>query len=502
MLVTFRRLNPTPSEQQGIPVDHQNFDVEQPQAGRSRLGRAVKCALALAFLASGANLAQAQTSPAPSTPSEKAAVDEGLSWHGITLYGIVDLGLQYDTHGAPFSDYYPAGSADIVQKNSRQSVTGLTPSNMSQSRVGLQGVEPLGVGDLQGVFRLETFFNPQSGDLSDGPKSQVLNNGRSTATQTTNLDSSVAGEAFEIAYAGFASKTYGALTFGRQNTFLTDGISKYDPNYSSQAFSLIGLSGTYAGGGDTEDKRMDDVVKYTLPIAGIAHVGALWKFNQSNGAAGSAWQADAGADYAGASVDGYIAKTRNAISTSALSSAQVTGLPALGYSVTNSLSGTISDNTAASLMGSYVFGPVKFLAGYEYIQYDNPRYATPAGTDTIGGYVLAYVSNTAYPHPKILNVYWGGVRYTAMPGLDITGAFYGYHQNSYGTGANAHCNTTVAGTCSGYFEGISLDADYAFTKRFDAYIGAMYTAVYNGVANGYTFQRTNIDPTIGVRFKF
>jgi predicted porin len=474
-----------------------------PAAARdTRLARAVRCVLAVGVLATGANLSHAQSAPAPSTPSQMAATDEGLSWHGITLYGIVDLGLQYDTHGAPFSDYYPAGSADIVQKNSRQSVTGVTPSNLSQSRVGLQGVESLGVQDFNAVFRLETYFNPQSGDLSDGPKSQVLNNGRSAATQTTNLDSSVAGEPFEIAYAGFASKTFGSLTFGRQNTLLTDGIAKYDPNYGSQAFSLIGLSGTYAGGGDTEDKRFDDAVKYTLPIADLAHVGALYKFNQSNGAAGTAYQLDGGAEYAGASVDGYFAKTKNAISTSALSAAQVTGLPALGYSVTNSLSGTISDNTAASLMGSYVFGPVKFLAGYEYIQYDNPKHPYAAGTDTIGGYNLAYVSNTAYPHPKILNVYWAGVRYTAMPGLDLTGAFYGYHQNSYGIGANAGCNSTVAGTCSGYFEGFSLDADYAFTKRFDAYAGAMYTAVYNGVANGYTFQRNNIDPTIGVRFKF
>jgi predicted porin len=475
--------------------------MEQSKTGAIRLSRSIKCVVALGLLAAGVNLAQAQSAPQPSTPSEKSAVDEGLSWHGITLYGIIDVGLQYDTHGAPFSDYYPAGSADIVQKNSRQSVTGLTPSNLSQSRVGLQGVEPLGVADLNGVFRVETYFNPQSGDLSDGPKSQVQNNGRATAAQTTNLDSSVAGEAFEIAYAGFASKTFGTITFGRQNTLLTDGIAKYDPNYASQAFSLIGLSGTYAGGGDTEDKRFDDAMKYTLSVAGIGRVGALYKFNQSNGAAGSAWQLNAGADYAGASVDAYFAKTRDAISVSALSAAQVAGLPLLGYSVTNSLSATLSDNTAASLMGSYVFGPVKFLAGYEYIQYDNAKTPFPAGTYTIGGYNLAYVSNTAYPHPKILNLFWAGVRYTAMPGLDLTAAYYGYHQNSYGVGATAHCDTTVAGTCSGTFDGISFDADYAFTKRFDAYLGAMYTTVYNGVANGY-IQRNNIDPTIGVRFKF
>ena len=80
--------------------------------------------------------------PKVSPVSTGAPVDETLTWHGITLYGIIDIGLQYDTHGAPFSDYHPAGSANIVQKNSRQSVTGATPSNLSQSRVGLQGLEP------------------------------------------------------------------------------------------------------------------------------------------------------------------------------------------------------------------------------------------------------------------------------------------------------------------------------------------------------------------------
>jgi predicted porin len=480
--------------------------MEQSQAGAARLGRAIKCALALACLAGGANLAHGQAAPAPSTPSQSAAVDEGLTWHGITLYGIVDIGVQYDNHGAPFSDYFPGGSNDIVQKDSRQSTSGLTPSNLSQSRVGLQGAEPLGVEDLKGVFRVETYFNPQSGDLSDGPKSQVLNNGRAASAQSVNLDSSVAGEPFEIAYAGVASKTYGSITIGRQLTLLADGVAKYDPNYGSQAFSLVGLSGTYAGAGDTENKRFDDAVKYTLSIADIARVGGLYKFNQSNGAARTAWQLNVGADYAGASVDGYLAKTRDAISTGTLSAAQVTGLPALGYSVTNSLSGTISDNTAASLMGSYTLpaieglGAVKILAAYEWIQYDNPKTALAAGTNTISGYNLAYVNNAAFPHPKDLSVYWAGVRYTALPGLDVTGAFYGYHQNSYGNAK--YCDNTSEATCAGTFKGLSVDADYAFTKRFDGYIGAMWSEVAGGVANGYLFQRTNIDPTLGVRFKF
>lgn len=47
----------------------------------------------------------------------------------------------------------------------RQSVVGLTPSNMGQSRVGLQGTEAL-IGDWSAVFQIETFFNPQSGEIA------------------------------------------------------------------------------------------------------------------------------------------------------------------------------------------------------------------------------------------------------------------------------------------------------------------------------------------------
>src|SRR5580700_4570354 len=83
--------------------------------------------------------------------AQSAAPDDSLTFHGITLYGIVDIGLQNQTHGAPISDYFVAGSADIVQKNSNHSITGVTPSNLSQSRIGLQGAEPI-VGDWMGVF--------------------------------------------------------------------------------------------------------------------------------------------------------------------------------------------------------------------------------------------------------------------------------------------------------------------------------------------------------------
>jgi len=348
---------------------------------------------------------------------------------------------------------------------------------------------------------------------------EVRNNGRGTSTQFTDIDSSVAGQAFQTAYAGFSSKTLGTLTFGRQVTPLGDGVTKYDPNYGSQAFSLIGMSGTYAGGGDTEDKRMDNTLKYLVNVADVAHVGLFYKFNQSNGGANTAYQVNVGGEFAGASVDAYYSKINDAITVSSLSAAQVDGgstvCPAVvpaGQScavgtTNNSLAGTVSDNTTFSLMGSYKIAAFKFLAGYEHIKYANPTHPLVAPFADIGGYNAVVINNAAFPEDKILQVYWAGVRYTAMPGLDLVGAFYGYHQNTYGSTANnAKCGTVsvpgIPGTCSGHFESFSFDAVYAFTKRFDGYAGAMYSAVYDGVASGYTFQRNNINPTIGVRFKF
>jgi hypothetical protein len=97
--------------------------------------------------------AVAQAAPGDSSSGTPGTPDGNLTWNGITLYGIVDIGLQYQTHGVPISDYFPAGSESIISKNSSGSVTGLTPNNLSQSRIGLSGLEPLG-DDFSFVFRL------------------------------------------------------------------------------------------------------------------------------------------------------------------------------------------------------------------------------------------------------------------------------------------------------------------------------------------------------------
>jgi len=464
---------------------------------RTRRGLDSLQSLFLVLALSTAAVAHAQTASAP-------PADDKLSWHGITLYGTIDIGLQYESHGAPFSDYYTPASTNIVQKDSRESVFGLTGSNFSQTKVGLKGLEPI-AADWSGVFALETWFNPQAGVLSDSPKSLTINNGRTPGQQTTNNDGASAGQVFQIAYVGISSKTFGTLTFGRQQTLISEAVSSLDPNLGAPAFSLLGASGAYGGAGSTEDKRMDSTLKYGLRFADTVHLTALYKLNNSHGgSAGTAYQANIGGQFAGLTLDGYYSKVNDAESLASLSAAQVTGLATLGFSPDNSLSATISVNTTYAVMATYKVAslPVTLYAGYEHIEYANPSTAVAPGTAGLGGYTLAFVNNAAYANDKKLDVYWAGVRYTVLPGLDVVAAYYGYRQNAYGTGSQAGCSTNAHSVCSGSFQAYSLDANYRLTKRFDAYAGLMYSAVSDGVANGYLFDTTNINPTVGVRYMF
>jgi predicted porin len=480
-----------------------------PVGGRRGLSRLGGSLLAGALLAAGsAAQAQTTTSTAPQSSS-----DESLTWHGITLYGIVDVDFQYETHGAPFSNYFITGGSEIVQKNSNNAVSGVTSNGMSQSRIGLQGKEPLGFMDWSGVFKVETYFNPASGQETDALKSVTQNNGRALGAQSTNIDSSIAGQPFEQAFLGISSPTWGTFTFGRQNSTLADLIAKYDPQQTSYAFSLLGLSGTPAGGGDTQDRRLDGSIKYANSFLNMFHLGAIYKTQGSSaatyatagtGEAFTGYEVTVGADYAGASVDVFYTKMKDAVSINTLSTAQLGTLAGLGLSPNNSVAGTISDNASYGIMALYAVPvvPVTVFGGYQHITYMKPSIPLIAGFDDIGGYTLGAVSNTAYTAAdKILQIYWAGARYSPTSQLTVALAYYGEKQNAYATGVDANCSSVISGSCSGNFNALSVSVDYHFTKRFDTYAGAMWSSVSHGLANGYI--NTNlIDPTIGMRFSF
>jgi predicted porin len=429
------------------------------------------------------------------TDERKRKETPALSFAGVTLYGTVDLGIAYMTHGAPLSSSWGPGLPFFIQNFSNHSITSVGGNGLSQSKVGLSGVEPLWWEDWNAVFRLETGFDPWSGRLVDAPASLVANNGKAANIKISSGDSSRAGQPFQGgAYAGVSSKTFGTLTFGRQNGLMLDNLAKYDPQLQSQAFSPIGLSGNAGGLGDTESNSLDQALKYVVNI-GPGHLALMHAFGSDGYFPGSANEVDVGADLGGFSIDALWGVVHDEVSAASLTAAQVPTVPV------GSLAATVSDNTGYSLQASYnakEYFPIKFYAGWERVKYDNPQHPLPAGSVGLGGYVLSIVSNTTYTIQRILQYSWAGARYSMTPNFDLTAAYYQYKQKS--NAANG-CSKASAGTCAGELHDASLVADYHFTKRFDGYAGVNYSLVQNGLASGFLFTN-DWTPMVGIRFNF
>jgi predicted porin len=235
---------------------------------------------------------------------KKAPLDDSLTWHGITLYGQVDLGVTYQNHGTPLSSLAGPGLNYLISRNSNGSYFGVGPNALSSSYIGLRGKQEIADG-LSAVFNLQTQFNPQSGKLSDGLGSVAQNNGLSLAQQNAFGDSAKNGQAFNTAaYAGLSSPIYGTLTYGRQSALSSDGVANYDPMGNSNAFSVIGFQGATGGAGDTENRIYDNSLKYALNIGPFhAAAEASLRSGPFSGSQGNAFEGQLGADYTGLSFD-------------------------------------------------------------------------------------------------------------------------------------------------------------------------------------------------------
>ncbi|RQU79449.1 porin [Burkholderia cenocepacia] len=158
-----------------------------------------------------------------------------LAQSKVTLYGVLDEGLDFTTNAGGHSAY--------------QMVSG----DSWGSRWGIKGNEDLG-GGLAAIFQLESGFDLNSGKMSQG--------GRLFGRQ---------------AYVGLDSSQWGKLTLGRQ----------YDP-----ALEMWGMNFTAAGGsiGDLAahpfdndnadyDFRVNNAVKYTTPLYRGLQAEAMYAFS-------------------------------------------------------------------------------------------------------------------------------------------------------------------------------------------------------------------------------
>ena len=472
---------------------------------------------------------------------EFVASDCPLTWNGITVYGAYDIGVGWVSHGLPENGYNYEGES-LVNRNGSHSRFVLAPNNLQQTGLGIKGRVEF-VDDWYVVFNASTGFNPQSGQLANMAATNTTNNGLPRGAYSETGDGARAGQAFnDEAYGGVASTYIGTLTFGRQRSLGTDTMLAYDPAGGAYAFSYIGYNGTMAGGGDTEDTRWDEAIKYRF-VYGPVHVGAMYKFVDGSGgcySASATWTAatctaeqahnsaygfDLGGEYARFSADVVFQHYNQAISVlnpllgaesltqpyqstlNSINTNPITGANVIGTN--NTEYGIVTDNTAIMLAARYAWDPFKFFAGYEHIQQFNPSNPLGIGASAQGGYLLSGVEDDNLDRPKIVQIWWTGVKYAYDTKTDITLSGYRQQQNDFRVPSTCSAKAGFRASCAGNLNEVSLYADHHFSKRFDVYAGIEYSNVHGGLAIAiphgpgvpYNYD-SNLAPTVGGRFTF
>lgn len=113
----------------------------------------------------------------------------------LTLYGVIDAGLRYETHGV---SYGPDGAPQATGRK----ISIADGGGLTESYWGLKGNEDLG-GGLSAQFNVESHFGPNSG-----------------AIVPANSDNF-----FQVAFVGLTSTTLGQLMLGRQYNVAFEGVS-------------------------------------------------------------------------------------------------------------------------------------------------------------------------------------------------------------------------------------------------------------------------------------
>src|ERR1700674_4108911 len=444
---------------------------EQNQAMTKRLADLEKRQKALETrpAVSAANPVDSMAADLPYKAAVKAKPleNDDLCWHGVCLDGNFDGGLSYNQHGAPLSALAGAPLDYLVSKNGNGSYFGFGPNQLSTSFIGVSGKQEMAEG-LYGVFNFQTLFDSANGLNANGPGSIQQNNGLTNNLSAQNGfgDSSKAGQMFNnVAYAGISSPTWGTVTYGRQSALSSDLVVNYDPLSGSNAWSVITFQGANGGGGVTENRIYDNSFEYRVNAGPVRFAVETQLRNGGNSGTGNAFEGNVGFDYMGLSMDFLGGKIYDAVSSAPLSAAQVSAINTSGIPVgVGSVAGTVSDNTVFQVAAKYTYGPFKFFAGYEHIQFANPNNPLAPGAWIEGGYTVGVPNNINFTTDKILQVAWIGARYSVRPDLDLALAYYHENQNSFivgnGTNPTGTCNTAASAGCSGSLDAVSFVVDY------------------------------------------
>ena len=156
----------------------------------------------------------------------------------ITLYGVIDEGINYTSNAGDKSAYQ------------------LESGYAQGSRWGLKGSEDLGSG-LKAIFDLENGFDVNSGGLQEG--------GRIFGRQ---------------AFVGLTSANYGTLTLGRQYDSVVDYLA---PTTANGNWGGYLLSHPYDNDNTDNSFRVNNTVKYASPSFAGLQFGGTYSFSNETG---------------------------------------------------------------------------------------------------------------------------------------------------------------------------------------------------------------------------
>ena len=164
--------------------------------------------------------------------------------NGVTLYGIIDLGIEYDRVRQE------AFSGGLPQEHLNQTFLGMTNGVQSGSRFGFRGNEDLG-GGLGVNFVLEGGFNPAQGVSAQG--------GRLFGRQST---------------LGLTLRGVGRLDLGRQINLASNYFLSIDP--FQEGFGQANIGSSFGSTNTTRYSNM--LLAQVTPASGLT-VGVGYSFS-------------------------------------------------------------------------------------------------------------------------------------------------------------------------------------------------------------------------------
>ncbi len=332
----------------------------------------------------------------------------------VTLYGVVDTGIGYQSNQAP------ALGATSGGKASTKMINGI----WAGSRFGLKGSEDLG-GGTKAIFTLEEGFNSATGAQS------------------------VSGLAFNRqAYVGLTDARLGTFTAGRQYTSYYTLLSPWSPTTW-----LTGAFGAHPGDIDSLDTnyRANNSFVYTTPtIAGLT-VSGSYSMGGAPGSfnAGSTWSAAAQYKNGPLGVAAGIQRVNNS---------------AAGGGAWGSFS-TVSNNGSQPAVSALNNG-YQLAQAQQRIAVTGGWQFTPALDLSVSYSNVQYIPgvNSKFASEAVFNTYGAVLHWKAIPTLDLAAGY------SYTKAAKANGVTDGA-----QYQQFNLSQYYSLSKRTAFYLLEAYT---------------------------